>query len=925
MTQTGTSELPEPAGATTPAEFAGRLRALRLWAGAPSLRQLRRLGGVRTAASGTDRVDALPESTSSYVLRGDRPATAQFVRDFVAACLRARGIAPDRIAEQVERWHEAWLVAVGGAAGKSAATEPAPNPAAAALPVPRQLPADIADFTGRATELAVLVGLPEQSAAVATTVVITGPAGVGKTALAVHAAHRLAASFPDGQIFIDLQGFTPELAPVPAGKALDRLLRVLGVPGERVPADLPDRAALWRSVLAGRRMLMVLDNAADPDQVAPLLPGTAGSLVLVTSRRSLIGLPATATVPLEMLTVSAAVTLFTHTVAGIAGRLSEPAELVRRAVELCGRLPLAIRVAGARLRAHRAWRLADLVARLDGSGRLAELRGAAAAIEVSYQQLTAEQQLCYRRLGIHPGSQFEPYAVAALLGTGVARAGRLLEQLLDVHLLLEPAPERYMFHDLVRDHAVRVAARARQARSGRPRHAAALTRLADHYRHAASVAMDLADPHRRERRPRLPASRTPLPPMSTPEQASGWLDTELPNLVAVMQWAAAGRLPEHGWQLAVTIAPHLHTRGRFQDAEELNQRGLACARASGHRDGELAALLGVGLARISLSRYAAAYDDYHQALALSRAAEDRLAEADALAGLSRVYLQQSQYEQAIETLHRLLETAQAAGDRTGELNALRGLGFVAGVQGRYKQALDDYGRALQIARAAGNRLGESGLLASIGVIYRQMGQFDPAREAFAAALSAAEPMGAAEVQLKALVGLAHIDRMSGHLPRALVGYERAQQIAQAAGHRVAEAGATLGMGVVQLRQRRYDEAARRFRQVLDRAREAGDRNWEYEALQRLGRLHHATGDQPAAIAAHRRALTLATALDQPPDRVRAHDGLAHAYRALGRAAAAREHWQRALDLLTALGIEHTVEEAASARAILANLTGLGED
>jgi tetratricopeptide (TPR) repeat protein len=630
-----------------------------------------------------------------------------------------------------------------------------------------------------------------------------------------------------------------------------------------------------------------------------------------------------------MLPVPDAVRLFTRTAARVSGPSSEPPELLREAVELCGRMPLAIRIAGARLRSHPSWRLADLIARLEGGRRLAELAGGAGdvstAIEVSYRQLAPAQQLCYRRLGLHPGSEFEPYATAALLDQDVTGARRLLEHLLDVHLLQEPAPERYVFHDLVRDHAVRTAAGAQRGWRGRRRDREALIRLLDHHRHAASVAMDAAHPYERERRPRVPPSRTPLPDLSALDRATRWLDAELANLLAAAGWAAGNGLPGHTWQLPAIISRHLRTRGRYEDAEDLYQRGLSAARAGGNRAGEFAMLIGLGWARLLLSRYHAAAADFHLALETASAAGDRLGEADALAGLGRVHLDAGRYEQAVDSYGRTLEIAHSAADRTGELNALRGLGFVNLLRGRYKQALDDYGRTLEIARATGNRIGELNALAILGETHRLLGEFDLARRSFGSSLEMAELMGDLAGEVGALVGLAHIDRLHGLLPEALAGYQRAYEIAKATGDRIGEASTLLGLGVVHRRQGRYDEAARLFRRVLTRAVEAGDRNVQFEALQYLGRLHHAAGDQHEAIATHRRALDLATELDSPADQARAHDGLARAHLVLGQPAPAREHWQSALRLLTDLGTDHTEDEEANTATIRANLADLGED
>ncbi|TYB55368.1 helix-turn-helix domain-containing protein [Nonomuraea sp. PA05] len=357
------------------------------------------------------------------------------------------------------------------------------GPPRAAAIVPRQLPADVTALVGRARELAILEGdgagtstmdgLAGTStmdglagtAGVGRTATVDGMAGVGKTALAVHAAHRLAHRFPDGQLFVDLRAHSPGAAPVEPGEALARMLRALGVPGDRIPCHLDDRTALYRSVLAERRVLVVLDDAADDHQVHPLLPAGPGCRVIVTSRRRLTCLGES--LSLDVPPVAEAVALFIRT-AGVGRAADAPLDVLREVVERCGRLPLAVCVAGARLRAHATWSARHLLGLL-AADRLGELRAGrhdvAAALDLSYAGLAPEERRAYRMLDCF-GAVFEVHEAAASLGTTSARAARLLEGLLDVHLLREIAPGRYRPHDLVRDHAARTSS-ASAAAAGR--------------------------------------------------------------------------------------------------------------------------------------------------------------------------------------------------------------------------------------------------------------------------------------------------------------------------------------------------------------------------------------------------------------------------------------------------------------------------
>ncbi|MFI0482843.1 NB-ARC domain-containing protein [Actinomadura sp. 9N215] len=329
------------------------------------------------------------------------------------------------------------------------ATGAAPTPI-----VPRQLPADVAAFVGRERELTALDG--HQSANTVTVDAIDGMAGSGKTVLAVHAAHRLASRFPDGQLFLDLHGHTPDAAPVQPGAALARVIRALGVPEAHVPGHIEDGSALLRSVLADRRVLIVLDNAADEDQGRPLLPASPGGRVIVTRRRRLVRLDHTRTLSLDVLPVREAVALFVR-MAGQDRVADTPADVLRRTVERCGLLPLAVGLAAARLRSHPAWSVGHLLERLDDrdrrpAGPPAGRSGVAAALDLSYQRLSEDQRRAYRVLGSR-GGEFRPDEAAALLDMTPEQAGRLLDQLLRVHLLQEHTPGLYRFHELVSDHA----------------------------------------------------------------------------------------------------------------------------------------------------------------------------------------------------------------------------------------------------------------------------------------------------------------------------------------------------------------------------------------------------------------------------------------------------------------------------------------
>jgi DNA-binding SARP family transcriptional activator/tetratricopeptide (TPR) repeat protein len=771
--------------------------------------------------------------------------------------------------------------------GQPAAAEPVVRLAPASAPTraphhaPRQLPAPPPMFTGRIIELANLRRIHDASTVVITA--IDGMAGVGKTALALQAAHQMVDRYPDGQLFLNLHGYTDGVAPVEPGEALDRMLRALGVPGERIPAGLDDRAAMYRSRLADQRMVIVLDNAATESQVAPLLPGARGCVVLVTSRRRLAGLDSAHTLSLDTLPSADAVALFRRSV-GEPRLADQPPQLLAELVELCGRLPLAIRIAAARLRSHPTWDLEHLVRRLrDQQHRLVELeagpRSVTAALDLSYQDLDADLQRTYRLLGLHPGADIDSYAAAALLECTLPAAGRLLEQLLEAHLLEEFVLGRYRFHDLTRAHA------AHTATGGETEHAArrALDRLLDYYRHAAAVAMDAAYPYERERRPQVPPARTPVPVVSDPAAALGWLDGELANLLAAARYATEHGRPAHLVQLSTVLHRHLRNHGHYQDAVTLHQQALTTARVNGNQAGEIEALVGLGQIHRMQSQYEQATDDFRQGLRLARAAGHRPGQVDALIGLGHSHLMQGRYEQAADHYQQALQLAHTTGDGPGgELGAQVGLGHIHMLQGRYERATDHYQQALQLARTTGNLPSE----------------------------------------MDALIGLGHIWQRQGRYQQAADHYQQALELARATGNHNGELHALTGLGQVRQIQGRYQQATDHYQQLLDLAHQSGNRNWQFEALQGLGRLHHATSHPDAALTHHHQALAIATELDQPGDQARAHDGLAHAHHALHQPDQARTHWQHALDILTRIGVDHTDDEETSAPAIRAHLANL---
>jgi len=497
--------------------FAGLLRQLRAEAGLTQEELAEAAGVSPRSVSNLERgINRTAHKDTAVLLAGALGLAGRVSEVFVAAA-RGRALAAGVLAARD-----------GAVAGAFAAA------------ATRALPRDLAAFTGRQAELARLMGALAETATSGGVVrihAIDGMAGIGKTAFAVHAAHRLTATFPDGQFFLPLHAHTAGQRPVDPADALASLLLTAGVPAAAIPPGLAARAGRWRDHVAGKKILLVLDDAAGHEQVAPLLPGTAGSLVLVTSRRRLTALQDAAVISLDTLPVEEAAALLARLAArpGIRAGDAAVGELTR----LCGYLPLAIGMAASQLRHHPAWTAARLAADLAAArDRLALLHAenlsVAAAFNMSYADLTGEQQRLFRRLGLHPGGDIDGYAAAALDGTDLAAARRGLEALYDQYLLAEPAQGRYRLHDLIREHARALADRLDPDgdRDG------ATTRLLDYYQHTAARADALIARQARPGPARVDgAVSAAVPALAGQEQALAWARAERASLLACLDHA----------------------------------------------------------------------------------------------------------------------------------------------------------------------------------------------------------------------------------------------------------------------------------------------------------------------------------------------------------------------------------------------------
>ncbi|MFC1406965.1 MULTISPECIES: BTAD domain-containing putative transcriptional regulator [Streptacidiphilus] len=741
--------------------------------------------------------------------------------------------------------------------------EPGPGPAldattSAGTPPPgghhlRQLPADTRLFTGRTRELDRLLTLAESTAATVVVTAIDGAAGIGKSALAIHAAHRLRPHFPDGQLFIDLHGHTDGLAPLDAGQALDGLLRSLGVPPQLIPQELGERAAFYRDRLAGTRTLIILDNAAGTAQVRPLVPGTPGCLVMVTSRRHLTGLDDAHSLTLDVLPEPDAHALLLK--AAGPGRIADGHPAVDELTALCGYLPLAVRITASRLRHHRALHVQDVVGQLrDENARLDVLqdddRSLSAVFDLSYTALPAAEQHMFRRLALVPGPDFDARAAAALADTDRHTAARLLESLLDHSLLIQRSADRYRLHDLLRLYA-----RTRCADDPAADRDAALTRLLNHYQRTAAAAdRHLARHTRPGTAPLHPAATRDLPDRTA---ALAWMRAERANLLACAAHAATTDQPAYLVELTASLAAFLQQEGPWQQAAELHQAAAETAHRHHAALGEANALSDQGRVRYLLGDYPAADDFQQRALTIYQDLGDLLGEANALHELGRLrHLTSDSPAAATALQEQALALYRKLCEPLGEANALHELGRVRLIEGDFPAAAALLEQALTIHQDLGSRFGEAYVQWELGRLRNATGEYPAAAALLRQALTTYGDLGSRFGEANSYYELGRVQYSTGDYPTANALQLRALELFREFGSRLGEAYALHELGRVRCVTGEPGTAAGLLLRALARFEALGDRQGEANAVHDLARARQLTGDQEAAADLLARALTL---------------------------------------------------------------------
>ena len=645
----------------------------------------------------------------------------------------------------------------------------------------RTLPRDVASFTGRRRELAELADSAAGSGGVVSIYAIGGMAGIGKTAFAVHAAHRLAERFPGGQVFLPLHGHTPGRRPVGSDDALASLLLTVGVPAVQVPADPEARMGLWRDQVAGRQLLLVLDDAADSEQVRPLLPGAGGSLVLVTSRRRLTALEDATAISLDTLPPEEAAGLLVRL--AVRPGLSSADPAVAEITRLCGYLPLAIGMLARQLHHHPAWtatgRAAELAAAVDRLELLAtENVSVTAAFDLSYTDLDVDRQRLFRRLGLHPGAEADGYAAAALDGTSLAMARRGLEALYDQYLLTEPVPGRYRMHDLICEHARALAGRL-DPDDDREQ---ATAQLLDYYQDAAARAEALlADIARTAPAPAAGTTPAAVPVLAGREQALAWARAERASLLACLDQATAAG--QHARVIALTagLAGLLRHDGPWAEAITRHATAVRAARHLGDRPGQANALTSLGDVRRLTGDYPGAARDLEEALGIHRDLGDRLGQANALTDLGGVRVMTGDFPRGTRDLEEALGIYRNLGSRRGQANAILFLGIGRRLTGDYPGAARDLEEALGIYRELAERGGEVTALNEAGTLSRVRGDLAQAGSCHQQALDLARQIGSPRDEAQALAGLARRALDAGDGAGAGAGLRQALEIFQRIG------------------------------------------------------------------------------------------------------------------------------------------------
>jgi DNA-binding SARP family transcriptional activator/tetratricopeptide (TPR) repeat protein len=769
---------------------------------------------------------------------------------------------------------------------------------------PDTLPPETLEFVGRSEELRLLTRDHRDTPRIS---VIEGMPGVGKTALAVHAARVVAGQYPDGVFYLNFHSHDPGRRPLEAAEALHQLLQMLTVPATQIPGTTDERAALWRAQLSRRRAVVILDDPAGHHQIGPLLPVTGQSLILITTRHKLPGLAGARELTLDVLSVDDAVALFRQ-LAGPAAAGDDDG--VRAAVQLCGRLPLAIQLTAGRLAQGYPPSLADLAQEL--SRPPARLGGAAvappewaSAFDLSYRALEPGHQRFFRRLGLSPCAQISLPAAAALAGSTLAEAEQAIAALLDHHLLERAPAGQYRFHDLTREYAARCAGRD----DSRAEQRQAVARLLDYYLHTADEADRVLHPFRR--RPAGPAAQLPAVgrPLAAPEEASAWLESEWRNILQAAQYAS-----RHEWKrmcadLTHALAGFVAVRAYWHEAIAAHAVALQACRDLADPPRIARASLELGEVSQQTGRHEAALPLAEEAAAIYRSLGDARGEAEALDQVGMAHQRAARAREALAYFDEAQTLYEGAGDSHGVATTLNHAGITCWHLGRYPDAMGHLRDALSLYRQAGDMRGEAKTLNNLGRMQLYCGYHREALESYQESLKIFSEIGGAQNEAILYQNIGGVYDYKGSYEEGLAAYRRALAIYRGIGDLFNQAGVLNDIGSLYHKAEYYDEALIHHEQAKLIAEQTGNLTQHVIALRGIADVSRGSGRYSEALEHYHTALTLARQIGEPYEEGKILEGIAETTLSTLRPDAARILYRQALDIFERLG----VPEAQSAR------------
>lgn len=651
------------------------------------------------------------------------------------------------------------------------------------LTMPAQLPPDTACFSGRSDPIAKLNALlaDRDRAHAVKVAAVSGTPGVGKSVLAVHWAHQVADQFSDGNLYVDLRGFSPGAVSISPGEAIRSFLGAFGVPPARVPARTDAQVGLYRSLLAGKRVLLLIDNARDADQVRPLLPGSPGCFVIVTSRSALTALTAAVgalTITLDLFSADESRKMLKCQLGP--DRVESQPQAADELIELCARLPLALAVAASRAATNPGTALADFTAelrrarsRLDALDIADPITNVRAIFASSYQHLTRHAKRMFRLLGLHPGQHFSAMAAASLAGVPRLQAEEALTDLTHAHLLTEDVPGRYTFHDLLRVYAQELAERTENHAEQR----AAVHRMLDHYLHTTFAATLRWDQSALE----PPVLDAPLPGVSQIDVgdhhgALAWFRSECPVLISMVNYAAAQGFDTHTWQLAWSLTRFLDRQGHWEDCISIQRAALSASRRLGNGSALASANLYAGRAYTRKGRHADAYDHHQRALRLCQECGDLSGQAMTHLNICLMWERQGEYKTALNHAEQAFSLYKALGHQAGQANALNDIGSLQSELGDYREALSSCRQALKLSLESGDRFCQACACDSLGYAHYHLGDASSALRCFLQALKMFREIGDRFNETEVLDHLGEVHSSLGHTDAARAAWQHAAAI-----------------------------------------------------------------------------------------------------------------------------------------------------